>query len=182
MSKKMDVFEIFRSQPYLSLVIGGMIFIVGVFISDIPKMIVSQGWPSVRGTILYHKFIGNKFKEYDGDFYTNIEVHIRYEYSVNGIAYTSLVLNSIDTPLNRYPSSYASRYPVGSKVAVYFDPEHPSDAVLEPGFVDIFRAFDVYCYIIFGIGVYFIYLGISRFKEINDRKRFKILMEKYQNE
>ncbi len=182
MSKNLDVFEIIRRQPYLNLIIGGMIFIVVILISDIPKMIVSQGWPSVRGTILYQRFIGNKFKEYDGDYYTNIEVNIRYEYSVNDISYTSLTINSIDTPLNRYPSSYAIRYPVGSKVTVYYDPQNPSDAVLEPGFVDIYRAFDIYCYIVFGVGVNFIYLGISRFKELNHRKRLKNFMENYQNE
>lgn len=133
-------------------------------------MIASQGWPSTDGTILYQRLVGQKFKEYDGDFYTNTEVYIRYQYSVDGVPYTSLSINSIDTPFNRYPSSYSSRYPVGKDVIVYYNPKNPSEAVLEPGFVSVFKAFDVFSYLIFGAGLYFFFLGISRIKEIRDRK------------
>ena len=174
MQKKLDVFELIHSKPLLSLIIGGVIVVVGVLISDIPKMVVSQGWPATEGTILYHRFLGQKFKEYDGDYYTNVEVSIRYQYTVNGISYTSLSINSIDTPFNLYPSSYASRYPVGEDVIVYYNPKSPSEAVLEPGFVNVFKAFDVFSYIIFGLGIYFVYLGISKIKENRYRKRWEI--------
>jgi len=138
--KKQNVFHFVRSQLPLSLITGGMIIVVGILISDIPRMVVSRGWPTTDGTILYHRFVGRKSAEYNGNHDTNIDVYIidvyiRYQYSVNGITYTSLSLNSIDTPF--YPSSYASQYPVGKDVIVYYNPKNPSDAVLEPGFVDI---------------------------------------------
>jgi hypothetical protein len=60
-----------------------------------------------------------------------------------------------------YPRSYASKYPVGKDVTVYYNPKDPSEAVLEPGFVDTFKAFDVFSYIFFGVGIYYIYRGIS---------------------
>lgn len=109
MQKKQDLFKFILSNLLLRLIIGGAIIVVGILVSDIPMMLVSQGWPSTDGKILYHKFVGQQFKEYDGDLYTNLEVFIRYEYFVDGISYTSLSLNSIDNPLKRYPPEYAGR-------------------------------------------------------------------------
>ncbi len=148
-----------RSKPLLNLVIGGVAIVIGVLFSDIPKMIVSQRWPTTEGMIVSHQFRGQKYKEYDGDFYINIEVHIRYQYAVNDISYTSRSINSIDTPLNLYPKNYASQYPVGKNVLVYYNPEDPSEAVLEPGFVEVFKAFDIFSYLFFGAGIYFIGSG-----------------------
>ena len=141
---KVEAFGFVRTTPVLNLIIGGAMFIVGILISDLPKMMISQGWPTTEGVILYHQFEGQQFKEYDGDIYKNIDVHIRYEYEVNGVEYTSLTINLIDNPFNLYPPHYASRYPVGKEVIVSYNPKKPSEAVLEPGFVDIFREFDVF--------------------------------------
>jgi hypothetical protein len=172
MKKKPNVFDIIRSKPLLSLAIGGLIFFIGILISDAPTMIVSQGWPTTDGTIITNRIVGQKIKEYDGDYYSHFDVYIRYQYSVNDISYSSTSVNSIDSSF--YPVDIASRYPVGKDVIVYYNPKNPSDAVLEPGFVDIFKAFDIFSYIIFGAGVYFIFLGILRIKKISDIKRGKM--------
>ncbi len=174
MQKKFDIFDYIRSKPILSLLTGGAIIVFGVLISDIPKMVISQGWPSTDGTILYHKFWGQKEKQLDGSYYTNTEVYIRYQYTVNDISYSSLTINSIHNIFNRYPASYASRYPVGTDVIVYYNPKSPSKAVLEPGFVNVGQAFDVICYLVFGFGIYFIHVGISQIKENRYRKRRQI--------
>jgi len=173
MQKKTDIFEYIKRKPSLGLIIGSVIFVIGILISDIPKMFMSQGWPTTMGTILYHTRTGQRFKEYDGDIYTNIEVYIRYQYAVDGITYTSLSIDSIDKPFKLYPTSYADRYPVGKDVIVYYNPKHPSEALLEPGFVNIVKAFDIYSYITFGLGIYFIHLGVSRMKENRFRKNLK---------
>ena len=171
MQKKPDVFEFMRSRPLLSLMIGGVIFAAGIYFSDIPRMIASPGWPTTEGTIASNRLMGVRFEEYDGDFYTQYDAYIRYQYSVNGITYDSLSINSIET--HGYPSSFASRYPVGKDVVVYYNPKDPSEAVLEPGFADIFKAFDVFSYFFFGGGIYFIYVGISRIKNMHGRNRGK---------
>ena len=162
MQKKLNVFENVRNVPLFRLITGGLIIVIGILFSDIPKMILSPGWPTTEGTILYHRFVGQQFKEYDGDLYTHIDVHIRYQYAVNGKTYSSLKLNSIDTPFHLFPSSYAGRYPVGTEVIVFYNPKNPSDAVLEPGFADVYKAFDVFFVLMMGVGIYFIYLGISK--------------------
>jgi hypothetical protein len=180
MQKKLNDLKFIRWGPALNLIIGGMIIVIAILLSDIPRMIVSQGWPTTSGTILYHKFVGVKFKEYDGSFYTNIDVYIRYEYSVDGISYTSLSINSIDTPSN--PSSYASRFPVGEDVIVYYNPKNPSDAVLEPGFVNIFKAFGGLSAYFLVVGACFIFFGILLNNKIRDRNFQKNLMEQYMDE
>jgi hypothetical protein len=180
MQRKWDAFAFIRWEPALNLIAGGLLIAVAILFSDIPKMIVSPGWPTTGGTILYHRFAGVKFKEYDGGFYTRIDVYIRYEYSVAGISYTSLSINSIDTPSN--PSSYASRFPVGEDVTVYYNPKDPSEAVLEPGFVNILRAFGGFSFFFLVVGVSLFFLGILESKNFRDRKLQKKLMEKYLNE
>ena len=146
-------------------------FVLGILFSDIPTMIVSPGWPTTDGTIISRRIVGQRFKQYDDTFYTNFDVYIRYQYSVSGISYSSLSVNAIDTPF--YPSSIANRYPAGKDVIVYYNPNDPSEAVLEPGFVSIFKAFDVFSYLFFGVGLFFIFLGISRIKNYSERNQSK---------
>jgi hypothetical protein len=152
-----------RARARLSGVIACLLFLTGILISDIPKMIASQGWPTTQETIISNRIVGQKFKQYNGTFYTNYEVYIRYQYSVNGAVYYSSSVNSLDTLFN--PHSFASRYPLGKDVAVYYNPKNPWDAVLEPGFVSISGAFDVFSYLLFGAGIYFAFLGISKLRE-----------------
>ncbi len=179
MQKKLNAFEFTSRAPALNLIIGAVMIVVAILLSDLPKMIASQGWPTTSGTVLYHKFVGVKFREYDGGFYTNINVYIRYEYSVDGTTYTSLSINAIDTPF--HPSSFASRFPVGEDVIVYYNPKNPSDALLEPGFVNIFKAFGGFSSLFLGVGVFFIFLGIVENKKIRNRNLQKRLMGKYLN-
>lgn len=190
MQKKLADFELIRWEPALHLLAGVVMIVIAILFSDIPRMILSQGWPTTDGTILYHKFVGVKFKEYDGSFYTKIDVYIRYEYSVDGITYSSLSIDSLDAPCSPtssldapcYPSSYASRFPVGGNVIVYYNPKNPADAVLEPGLVNIFKAFGGFSFLFLLAGVFFIFLGILQRKKIRDRDVRKKLMEKYMNQ
>ncbi len=163
MRKELDVLGFFHDRPRLSILMGVVIFISGILISDLPRMIVSSGWPTTDGKVVSRQFAAQRFKEYDGDFYTNIDGFVRYEYVVEGISYTSLSINSIDT--NFYPYNIAKEYPPGKDVTVYYNPKDPSDTVLEPGFVGIFETFDVFSYLLFGAGIYFTYTGLSRIKK-----------------
>jgi hypothetical protein len=177
MRKKWDTFKFIRWKPALNLIAGGVFLVVAVLLTDIPRMIASPGWPTTTGTILYHKFVRVKFKEYDGGFYTDTEVYIRYEYTVAGIAYTSLSIDAIDTL--SHPPSYANRFPVGEAVTVYYNPKNPSDAVLEPGFVFISQAFGGLSFYFLVVGVCFIIFGILQSKKMRDRYFQKKLLDEY---
>jgi len=167
----MDLLKFISDRPRLSLLIGGLMIITGFFITDIPKMIISPEWPTTDGKIISRRLSGVKFEEYDGDYYEKIEAYIRYKYCVDDIPYTSNVINVTD-PLY-YPYDIAARYPEGKGVTVYYNPKIPSEAVLEPGFVDFFQGIDRYTYILFVTGKYFIHLGISQHKLNKIRKSIR---------
>ena len=177
MQKNRYAFDLIYWKPAIILLFSVVVIIIGFLISDIPRMIVSQGWPTTGGTILSNRFSGVTIKEYDGDVYTTSGVYIRYEYSVDGISYESLSINSIDTPF--YPSSYANRYPVGKNIIVYYNPNNPAEAVLEPGFVDILKAFGGFSGLFFVLGIFFIIIGVLDIKKIRYQNYVKGLMEKY---
>ncbi|MGH9509646.1 MAG: DUF3592 domain-containing protein [Terriglobales bacterium] len=69
---------------------------------------------------------------------------VHYAYTVKGRGYTSQTLRwGSEYHLTRSAAAQdAARYPVGTEVEVYYDPDEPSDAVLERGF-NRFYAFDV---------------------------------------
>jgi hypothetical protein len=166
-------FENLTGHPYMRLVAGGAIFVLGIGISDIPTMIMSRGWPATGGKIITCRLVGTAVREWSGNYYIETNVFIKYQYLANGILYSSSAVNSISSPFSLYQASYASRYPVGKHVIVYYNPKNPSKAVLEPGFVNIFKAFDVFSDLLFGLGIYFIFLGITT-KKKSDRSRVKM--------
>ena len=136
---------------------------IGFLISDVPRMIVNTSWPTTHGTIISNRIVGVKINDWLGGSYAQFNVYIRYDYTVAGVEYSSMAINTIDS--TGYHSDFADRYPKGIDVLVYFNPRDPSDAILEPGFVDLPEAFDFFSYLAFGAGVFFIYIGISRFRK-----------------
>lgn len=67
---------------------------------------------------------------------------VLYEYEVNGQKYSSNRLMSMSMSVAgnvKLVEKYVSRYRVGETITVYYDPNNPSDAVLEPGLAGTFR-------------------------------------------
>ena len=139
MKINLNLYEYFRSRPIWCLIAGVLVILSGFLLSDLPTMIQSQSWPSTTGTVISRRYVGQQFEEYDGDLYRKVDGYIHYQYAVNDESYTSTAVNSIDTLY--YPSSTIDQYPKGKEVEVYFNPQRPSQAVLEPGMVIDPKAF-----------------------------------------
>ncbi len=97
----------------------------------------TYGWPATQGTILTS---GVKTSEYwDSD--TNLTTYtyspaVTYTYTVMGQRYEGRHIWAQGAPgsnSRRKAERIAARYPEGSQVTVYYNPENPADAVLEQG-------------------------------------------------
>jgi len=82
-------------------------------------------WPHVAGTIEE----STATSELD-----DLLPHILFSYSVAEQTYRSTVeFPQGMTPTPEFTAQYMQRFPVGTSVQVYYDPQKPSHATLEPG-------------------------------------------------
>lgn len=141
---------------------GGGIF----FLFALPPLqysAASRSWPTVPGTITRSEV---KVLRSDGN--THYNTDIAYSYSVGGKEYSSSGITIGDSPLDNNVTKakrLQSEYSVGKDVTVFYDPELPESAVLQPGS----KAGD---YMLAGIAMIFILVGlISVLQGIKARRR-----------
>lgn len=89
----------------------------------------ARSWPTAQGKVLDSRL--REVHDADGKTW---EVYILYEYLVNGESYRSDVwrLQAGSSSFTGAAQKTIARYPIGSTVTVYFNPEAPADAMLEP--------------------------------------------------
>ncbi len=93
---------------------------------------------------------------------------IYYEYGVDDIKFTSSRVHfGYQTSSDKsYAQGYLVKYPVGNEVLVYYDPDHPDNAILEPnvkwyGFLYYILAFIVLSLTLFSVSIYYRKIEIS---------------------
>ena len=127
-----------RKSSFLGSILFAMIFTVVGYLAY--KYITqpmareakaSSEWPCTKGTIISSEL--KKEKNSDGKYmYT---ASILYRYEVAGKQYSSTTVSAVDgsTSVASKVKSKLRKYPEESKVDVFFDPEFPDSAMLEPG-------------------------------------------------
>jgi hypothetical protein len=123
-------------KSILELLIGlvaGLAFLLGgiwIFAWDFAKIqraSDSKDWPQADGVVTVSKYVQKGRETWP---------YIEYTYTVTGVRYTS---QQISFDLFNKPGgkgrvqSIVERYPVGQAVTVYYDPNNPAIAILEPG-------------------------------------------------
>lgn len=106
----------------------------------------STGWAHTDGTIRDSELV--TVEQRDGSIL--YRAHIVYAYSVNGREYEAERIRfgteeSASSVQDR-AARWVEAYPPGKQVIVYYDPQSPADAVLEPGAYE-----DAYVLLVFGI-------------------------------
>jgi hypothetical protein len=122
----------------LFFIILGLIFI-GLMMQGSIKSVDSENWPSVQGAVLSSEIITRTEREPDShfdDYYYTPKVS--YNYTVNGNGHTSDRIAFIvsEEVVKNEVQKIIDNYPVGKTVTVYYNPDNPSEAVLEPGIKD----------------------------------------------
>ena len=114
---------------YYAIILG--LFIIAGFVGVlwgwfiIAKARKTLRWPTVEGAI------EQSAPTSEAD---DLLPHILFSYTV--VAYTyqrTLEFPDGTNPSPELATSYAKKYPVGAKVSVYYNPDQPDQATLEPG-------------------------------------------------
>jgi len=112
------------------LLLGIVFLIVGLVATK--RAQTAQSWPSIPGTVSRTDVVKHEDSDSDGLTSVTYEPVVEYSYSVMGQPFTG---KRIAFGTNRYNFKKAeeivSRYPAGSRVNVFYNPEKPKDAVLE---------------------------------------------------
>jgi hypothetical protein len=107
----------------ISVVLGGAgITIWGWRIQQAAQRV--QQWPTVEGVIEELKPSSEQ---------SDLLPHILYAYDVQGEHYRKVFEFPSGThPLPEFTQAYMDKYPVGTPVTVYYNPQQPLDSTLEP--------------------------------------------------
>ena len=112
------------------LLLGLVFLIVGLVATK--RAQTAQLWPSIPGTVDRTDVVQHEDSDSDGFTSVTYEPVVEYSYSVMGQPFTG---KRIAFGTNRYDYKKAqeivTRYPAGSRVNVYYNPDKPKDAVLE---------------------------------------------------
>lgn len=107
------------------LVILNVIFLAIIFATR-RKMIAVQSWASTMGTVLTSYL--ERRSSSDGS--TNYPI-VQYSYQVGGQMYQGAKIAPGMEVGGTGAGKVVNRYPQGAQVMVFYDPNNPSDAVLE---------------------------------------------------
>jgi hypothetical protein len=112
----------------LFVVIGGVVGFFGV--QTFQNAQASVDWSSARGQVTESR-VGT----HDSDGTTMYSAEVVYEYTVNGRNYINnrIKFGEGSTSNPRPAHNTVAQYPVGASVDVYYHPDDPLNAVLEPG-------------------------------------------------
>ena len=127
---------------FILLCMGGLFlaFIaVGIFLivrsrRDKEKAQQSLNWPGVTGKVLEARIIESTSTDSDGGYTTMYRPYVQYEYEVGGTVYTGDKIGVglvVSTSGSKKSQETVARYPMGSSVRVFVNPNDPADAVLE---------------------------------------------------
>lgn len=121
-----------------SLILLGLFFLT-IYFKNRRKGANSFNWPSIEGEITVSR--GEDGSDENGGWY--LIPRINYEYEVGGTSYKShiiqfgflseLVLAQKDITGYERGTKILKKYPINSKVRIYYDPNNPRISTLEQG-------------------------------------------------
>ncbi|MCP3168789.1 DUF3592 domain-containing protein [Myxococcus qinghaiensis] len=117
------------------LAAAGFVFVFAG-LKDVLRALHSRRWPTVPGTVLSAEEVEHRLPvPGQTEPRVHYEARVQYEYSVGRVLVGTATLR-VDPAARTNPDDAQAtlrRYPPGQAVRVAYNPEDPTDAVLEPG-------------------------------------------------
>jgi len=129
-------------------IVGVAILVFGF--NDVRQALVSKSWHQVPGSVVSYSVEQSQTTDNDNRVHTYLYPHIVYRYQVNEVGYVGNRISFGDAGGN-FSGNYS--YSAGQKIAVYYSPDDPSQAVLQPGVIET-------PWWVLGTGVCFAGLGV----------------------
>ncbi|MBI4165636.1 MAG: DUF3592 domain-containing protein [Acidobacteria bacterium] len=146
----------------LAAVLVGVIGVIWTVVSlrEMYTAYSSRDWPKAERTVTSvsaEAAVREKaWQRSESPITKQMEFQISYRYYVNDITYTGkrLYVGHQWMPISEFwTRELSAHYPVGGKVQVYYDPNHPAESLLESGFDGYFVAALVGGYVLLLFGV-----------------------------
>lgn len=123
----------------------------------------SLNWPKTSGRVIESRIAEHESEDEDGHVTYTYSPVVRYEYQVNGVAYTggqvAIGGSGIAISNNNKVQQMIDQYPPGKLVVVYYNPQNPAEAVLETRIAG--KAELVLGIILIGVGLSILCLGVG---------------------
>ena len=121
---KIGLFWSLVGLAFFGVFFAGGLFAAYKIADELPQALASPAWPTVEGTVTNSKVRRRPGKR---------RLRLRYEYDVKDQTYESHKIAFMGRVFSGTATERRKRYPSGAKVTVYYNPDDPSVAVLEPG-------------------------------------------------
>jgi hypothetical protein len=118
----------------LVFVLLGLVGLISAAVSTV-RASIARSWPTASGTVLKARIESRRNHDSDGSFNATYRPMIEYQYQVGPDSFTANTFSygNWRASWRRGAADQAIHdYPVGSVVAVHYNPRKPAEAILEP--------------------------------------------------
>jgi len=166
-----------KNLKFLFIFFGVITLFMGIAtfvpnIINLNKGLESQNWNETEGVILTSEITSHQETNPDSEGHyeteTYYDVNIVYQYTVIGVNYSYHRISFSDfasTPNHNEAQQLVNKYPAGENVTVFYNPNNPSEAVLEPGITNTNNIFLIIGIILIIAGIVFLYFALRRKRE-----------------
>ena len=111
-------------------VFGILFFLVSLPASIAELRTANQAlhWPTVKGEVVVSNIVSGS----TGGKSLHVRANVRYRYTVKEKDYISGNIDSVGYAQAGIDINYVKKYPKGKQVSIYYNPDNPAQAILEP--------------------------------------------------
>ena len=139
--------------PLIFIIIGVVLLIP--YFRSLAKMRASQAWSTVQGTVVESRVGRSASTDSEGEVSYSYYPEIRYQYQVMGNEYQGdkISFSPKISSIRSWAERVIAKYPTGANVTIYYQPDNPSNAVLERSVSRVMLVLGI-IFVLIGIFIY----------------------------